>query len=332
MLALFPGSQEGIYTIHPKHMAVKKPAYFDDEYLNVEGETVSQPQERPNRMSYFHERIRLAELSRMFADRSPIAHINTTVRKYDEILEYDQQLEHFQHTLPSYFSVNGSCLDENPTGLPEEPSVTIQRLSINCLVYHARCMVHLPYFPRSAVDSEHTHSRKVCLSCAGSIVRMHKEIRAVHPSWIDSRLRGTHFLRSLVLAGVIFLLDICSGIEIRDLKSERPEILDAWSLIDGLHQSYSSVRQFFDFSTQMLRRYGVSDSIIAELSEQNKAYPEVAGAVSRSPSCDEFGGEHRQMASEPSTMAQHWQTLGADVSLEPMSSDSMLLGFDAIFM
>jgi hypothetical protein len=70
MAARYGGPSEGVYQTHPLHMMVNKPRNIDDAEL-VEGESdFEEPTTQSTSMSYFLQRLRLAEICRSIVDRS----------------------------------------------------------------------------------------------------------------------------------------------------------------------------------------------------------------------------------------------------------------------
>jgi hypothetical protein len=325
LLALFPGSHEGVYTIHPQHMAVNKPRIIADH------ETPSaQDQEQQTDVSYFLHRIRLAELSRTYIDRRPLAH-GLTDESYQELLHHNQRLEQYQQDLPPFFSLDRLYNPSAPGAHDENSSLVVQRIQINCMVYVMRCIIHLQYLSLSTIESKYAPSRATCFTCASDIVRLHKQVKSQYPRLIP-RLKATTFLRSLILASAVFLLDICSGTEVRDLRSERPDMLDAWRCMSDLQEDSNLVEQFFEFAAQMLRKYGVSEAIVMDLAAQLPTHLHMRHDVPVHDFAQYPDAADKQIGVGGMDGDQRWQTLDADFDLKTMSWDNVLWGFDAILM
>ncbi|TWU76405.1 hypothetical protein ED733_006744 [Metarhizium rileyi] len=326
LFALFPGSSEGVYTIHPQHMVVNKPSLIRDS----DDATPASPQEmeQQSEVAYLLERIRLTEISREYIDRCPLANTNTDAN-YEEVLRHDTRLGQYQQELPPFFSVDRL----SAPAAHENPTLIVHRIQINCMLYVLRCFLHLRYLSHSTVDPKYAPSRTSCFTCAIEIVRLHREVKSRYP-WIMPRLKATSFLRSLIMAGAVFLLDVCSGREIWDFKRERAVMLDAWRLMGEQQEDSNLVEQFFEFASQMLKKYGVSETIVADLLAQrpqgseNGHVPEQIEGFSKAylNGCDE------RLGVEAMNMDQRWQTLNADFDLKTMSWDNVLWGFDAILM
>ncbi|KID97874.1 Fungal transcriptional regulatory protein, partial [Metarhizium majus ARSEF 297] len=326
LLAIFPGPHEGVYTIHPQHMAVNKPRIIGD---GKDGTPSLQEREQQSDISYFLERIRLTEISRQYIDRCPLSESETDA-DYQKLLQHDARLEQYQRELPPFFSINR--LSTPPTH--EKPALVVHRIQVNCMVYILRCFLHLKYLSLSTINPKYAPSRTACLSSASEIVRLHRDVKSRY-SWIIPRLKVTNYLRSLIMASAVFLLDVCSGTEIRDFKRERSDMLDAWRLMNDLQEDSNVVELFFEFASQMLTKYGVSEAIVADLVAQRPRSRETARHVLEQTEHLEQAYQDvgdKQMGVEMVGMGQRWQTLDADFDLKTMSWDNVLWGFDGILM
>ncbi|KAK2594259.1 hypothetical protein QQS21_008038 [Conoideocrella luteorostrata] len=329
LFAAFPGSHEGVYTINPRHMAVNKPSVIQHITPTGDGQSSSQRNDQEQTdVSYFLERIRLAELAREYVDGCPLSLASTRGGNHERLKDFDVKLNAYQQNLPSYFSLTGpDGISKSSTA--KHPSLILRCVHINSLVYIERCILHIRYFSYSTIDPKYAFSRTACFECARDIIRMHRNIRLDH-AWILPRLKATTFLRTLLLAGAVFLLDVCSGTEMRNLQRERPEMLEAWRFMNEMQDGSDLVEQFSEFATQMLRKYGVSQSIVSALAQELPYKADHSG----NPQPPNGPSERAQSdgLSMPMDIGQRWQTLDADFDLKSMSWDNVLWGFDTIMM
>src|SRR6478735_3382499 len=102
MISRFPGPHEGTYMIVPRQMNIRKPLNANDEDL-VEGKVmVGKPLNQSTSMSYFLQRIQLAEVIRDFTDRAPLSSPSQDSNPYDLVLEIDTAIERFINELPPF--------------------------------------------------------------------------------------------------------------------------------------------------------------------------------------------------------------------------------------
>ncbi|KAG9496997.1 hypothetical protein J7337_011786 [Fusarium musae] len=105
-------------------------------------------------MSYFLQRVRLAEVLRNFTDRVPLTNSsNPDVHSYDLVLEVDAAIEQFIQDLPPFLKFNTGDLQQLPaTEAHKSPGLIIQRHVMSVFVHGQRCKLHLPYLARGAVE------------------------------------------------------------------------------------------------------------------------------------------------------------------------------------
>ncbi|KAG6005680.1 hypothetical protein E4U43_000555 [Claviceps pusilla] len=355
--ALFPGPHEGVYSIHPQHMAVNKPSNMVAD-VGEEHQTLSMNERARTEqadVSYFLERIRLAEIGRELVDSCPLSQPTSYEHRQEKLLEYNLNLEKLQRNLPSHLSLRqpGDLLD---TPGPQTNAHVYQCIHINCLIYIERCIVNMRFLSFVNVDQKFSFSYQVCFNCARDIIWMFKVIKADHP-WIVPRLKSTSALRALLVASAVFLLDICSGADVQDLQSQRPHMLEAWQLLGEMEEDSNLIDQFLDFASQMLKKYHAHESIVATLAaalsssgfldtplhqqhqhqqqQQQQDYqpPYSASQDQANISMDNGVRPNASQQNVPSLdPTQRWEALDTDFDIGTMSWDNVLWGFDTVLM
>lgn len=111
-------------------------------------------------------------------------------------------------------------------------------------------------------------------------------------------------------------------------------MLDAWKLMSDMQEDSNLFEQFFEFAAQMLRKYGVSETIVADLARQRGGNLDTGSFVEQLHDVADLTGDPGKQHTdvELMDMDQRWQTLDADFDLKTMSWDNVLWGFDAILM
>ncbi|KAG5993693.1 hypothetical protein E4U52_001758 [Claviceps spartinae] len=332
-LALFPGPQEGVYTMNPRQMAVNKPSNMAADFGDGQQTLFTNDQAEQYDASFFLGRIRLAEIGREFTDSCPISEPSSREQKKEKLYELTLKLDEFQRNLPSHLALRkpGDPLD---TPGPRTPVHVYQCVHLNSLIYIVRCIIHLRFLSFARIVP-----RFSSFQCAQDIIWMSKVIKAEH-SWIFNRLNATGFIRAMLIACATLLLDLCSGSEIHDLHSQRPEMLEAWQVLGEMEEGSNLIDQFLGFSSQMLRKYHVSESIISALnaavaSSSNHSTTTPDQTYMGEPSTD--GGEAFNPPQQPvelptSDVNQLWQALDKDFDIRTMSWDNVLWGFDTFLM
>ncbi|KAF7545277.1 hypothetical protein G7046_g9600 [Stylonectria norvegica] len=336
MLARFCGPREGTYTINPQHMVVRKPYNMNDEDLIDGAEPVDRPMEEPTCMSYHLQRVRLAEISRGFTDRNPLAASDPEAVGYDHVLELDAAIDRYMKELPPFFLLGHAALDALPPSDPRRsPGIGIQRYVLNLFVHGQRCKLHLPYLARGTVDPAYTYSRNICLESARFIIKTEHRLQQENVAFAATRLRLTIVLHSVFLASIVLLLDVCLGVETESKDVRRQEMLDAWAILeDAKTQSVAAVR-LMEMLKQVMRKHKVplppaarymSSQVAAKAASGEADLPITPGSsTGREVSND-------MMPAENISLGQEWNSLDARMEIDEIDWDSLLWGLDAPFI
>lgn len=107
LVASVPGSQEGIYNINPKLMAVKYPLNIDDTDISAgEPSPNSLPEDQPTSMSFSIQRIKLSELCRDMIDSMQNVYQRTDIPDHEQIRRIVARFNSFEGNLPWFFQMD----------------------------------------------------------------------------------------------------------------------------------------------------------------------------------------------------------------------------------
>ena len=260
MLGRYPGPHEGVYTINPRHMTVKKPLHINDEDL-VDGVAGSDlPISQPTSMSYFLRRIQLAELCRDFTDRVPLCVSGSGIMAYGQVIEFDSKIEKFLEELPTFFS-----LDENSTRdlTPDEqrkdaPGIVVQRYILNSLVYANRCKLHIPYLAQGSVEPAFARSREICLHSARMVIKTEQTLEMENLPFALTRLKFCGALYCIFMAAVVLVLDICFDKDAAQDDSRKEEVAGACRILEKAREQSTMAAKLLDSLMSVLRKYQIS--------------------------------------------------------------------------
>ena len=186
-------------------MNVNKPLNIKDVDLLAVGPQPSLPLSQHTDMSYFLQRIRLAEISRNFVDQ-----ITSDPFKRDvHLMTMDRQLVDMMHETPAFFLLDyyGSTFSS------EKPNHTfIQAYFLNTLIHTQRCKLHLTSLTRPSASltiSTSPYSRNACLYSARQLVYLEmKLLQSRHP-FAHRPQRPPAGLYSIFIATIALLMDAC---------------------------------------------------------------------------------------------------------------------------
>ncbi|KAM0420720.1 hypothetical protein ACHAPT_011502 [Fusarium lateritium] len=328
MLARFPGPHEGTYLISPEHMAVRKPRNLNDEDL-IDGNEPEKPLTESTSMSYFLQRIRLAELTRKFTDRMPLCSSVSETMTYDLVLELDTEIDQFMMEIPPFLIMEGEELAKlPPTDIRRSPAIIIQRHIMKLFVHGQRCRLHLPYLARGSVEPRYAHSRHVCLDAAVTILHAEHLLDKEKVAFTSTRLRTTLVLHSVFLAAIVLILDFCLGTTAQERDVRRQQLMEAWKILDIAKEHSKPTARIQDLLKQVMKKHKVSLCADEERSqlpvrpavqETNLPLtPSSAAPISTGATPDEAG-----------PTSQAWDELGSMIDIDGMDWEGLLWGLDA---
>ena len=250
LAARYGGPNEGIYQIHPRHMTVNRPLNINDSDIGLNGIAAERPANEPTDMSYFLERLRLAEISRSIVDHSLMSATSLgRPSSHTQLMAMDFELDQMIKNMPPFFQLENY---EHVSDPRKTSSIFIQAYMLNSLMHTQRCKLHITYLTSESRDNPaYAASRNICLRSAQQITRAETQLlRSRHP-FVRVRLRLAAILYSIFMASIILLMDVCvhrpSSLQrellngdaaeaLRILKDARDHSLAAAKLFESLMQ------------------------------------------------------------------------------------------------
>ncbi|KAM0246993.1 hypothetical protein ACHAQJ_010021 [Trichoderma viride] len=338
-LAQFSCPQEGFYLIHRNQMAVNKPRNANDEDI-IEGVKITdRPATEATCISYFIQRIRLAEVCQALLDRTPLGAQPLESVAYQDILDVDKKLNQFIQEAPDFFSVNCPGLDDLPiTDSRRSPFITAQRYMLNLLVHRQLCKIHLPYLAQATVDPAYAYSRDACLRSARVVFELDHQLQRENLPFFKSRLRLAMVLRSVFLASIALVLNACLKGESDENNEGEDEVTGAWKILHEAQDQYPPAAKLLDLSIQVLRKYKIKHRALDLLQQQVSGISPYGSAFPMTP--ESTNHEVRMSAvqqnisteTENVLLEQHWQMLEGKMDLNTIDWDKLFWGIDAPFI
>lgn len=202
------GPQEGMYFIHPNHINVRLPRDYLDDDINLNDENEPDSDTRPNGMTFFLARIRLAHLCREIADTIPVATRQLLEISYERIIALDKKLLGFISGLPFFFKLDAESRERSKPLEAIYPHIPIMRYSIMNAAHSRRCKLHQRFLIRQSYDLRFEYSREACIESARAIIQGY-ESPAEHdsPSYTTARMgMAMHYTH---IALVVMVMDLC---------------------------------------------------------------------------------------------------------------------------
>ncbi|KAK2612841.1 hypothetical protein QQS21_001121 [Conoideocrella luteorostrata] len=340
MLAQFSVPQEGTYTIHQNHMAVRKPRNIDDEEIIDGRELIDHPPEHPTCVSYFLQRIRLAEVCHGLLDRSPFILLSPETLDYRQVMEVDAKFKQFISEMPSFFSLDDTGLNSLSMNDPRRtPNITVQRYTLNLLLHRQLCKLHLPYLARGTVETPFVYSRDMCLKSARIIISVEHQLRKENLAYVSLRQRMNLVLRSVFIATIVLVLDACLGGDGDDAASGG-DVADAWTILEEARHQSPVASKLLELSVQVLKKHRGNhpalDAVKSHVSGRTVAKggspPMTPDSGHREDVVHSMLPKQANPESETAYLEQQWQALQGRMDLDAIDWDRLFWGLDAPFI
>lgn len=243
-------------------MMVKQPLNINDVDLIDNGPNVDQPVSVPTDMSYFLQRIRLAEIARRIVDQY---HDDVAVSRsggpgyHTHVMAMDAKLDQMLHEIPSFFHLD--TYEHAPHGHLTDSGAFIQAYLLNSIVYTQRCKLHLGSLSSGSGSSNtnpsHTYARETCLRSARQIIRSEAQLERSGHVFALVRLRLSGILYGVFMAGIVLLVDACIN-ERQDETTGAPgrdEAAEALRIIDSARSYSVTAANLYALLTQVLAKH-----------------------------------------------------------------------------
>jgi len=246
------GPTEGVYQTNPSHMIVNKPRNINDEDLSDNSNDKDQPLCQPTDMSYFLQRLRLAEICRGMTDCTPVAVPASDGSVYPNVLAIDAQLEDFMNSIPSFFRIETDGSNTYTTPNPcQPPGIVVQAYMLNSLVHSQRCKLHLPYL---AYGNKYPHSRETCIKSAQLIIQIEKRLEKENHPFVLARLNSSGMLYGIFLASMVLPMDLGSNGPTAQQATYCVEAADAFRVFDEARRQSNGDANFPELFRRLLHK------------------------------------------------------------------------------
>lgn len=325
-------------------MITNKPRNVRDEDLIDGLEVIERGPDEPTGATYLLQRIRLSETCREILDQYPLAVMDGDDVAYEHVMEMDAKLEEFKKGIPPVFRMDhdsqGHLLSVDDRLMA---GLTVQRYSLNLILYRQRCKLHLPYLARSSVEPVFAHARKVCVDSAKAIVQMEKSLRTKHGVLLSSRLRIIGVLRSIFMATIALVLDACVASSAGEVWDSEETLADAWTVLQEAHGQSPSAGRLLELSMQVLRTHNVAHPALEAIKRRTcatkTAAPRHPGPLPMTPESagrNEQGMPSMPQVAEPEMEAdfleKQWQAIEGRMDLDAIDWEKLFWGLDAPFI
>lgn len=313
MIACLGGPQEGTYFAHPRQTRVNVPLNIDDEDLSRGNFEASKPLNELTSMSYFRQRIRLADICRRIADAMPISISAPELYNYQDIVSLDAEFGAFLQELPVFFQVDEASRRQSRDLIRQHPHLTMQRYVINLNMHIRRCKLHQPFLIRGALDPAYQYSRDACLSSARRALEIKRLLDQEDVPILASHQRSSAVSHQIFLATTVLVMDLCFNKDEVQEEERKTEVWEACRMLEAIKEHSSTAAKFLDSMTDVLRKYKVHLTNPEPSNTHNGEDQTLSAATTVVPPTSGSDGATQQMFDDAPTT---WdQTLQKDPSL-----------------
>ncbi|KAF2171558.1 hypothetical protein M409DRAFT_18671 [Zasmidium cellare ATCC 36951] len=255
LLAFDSGPTQGVYSVIPQQMRVKKPRNLNTDDFFTRDLDFERSNDAATPMAYYFLRIRLAEVCREAVD-SMIMQQPEAV-PYDKVYELDGKFCALTTSLPRFLQ-----LDVGPETIKREfgdrggSQIGLQRALANLMISVRRCKFHLPFLIRHKINPRYAFSRYACLESAQKLL----EVRRVFlddSSWqISSTLPLLGLYRFVFYAAMVLVMDLC--INNPNDRTRLVEVRDAMQIVAETKSTNQTAWHFLHALRDVLSRHGIS--------------------------------------------------------------------------
>jgi hypothetical protein len=232
-------------------MNVNKPLNINDVDLLVAGHQPSLPSSQHTDMSYFLQRIRLAEISRTLVD-----HISADPSNRDaHVMAMDSELMEMMHEIPAFFLFDNH---NEPISSDKPNHLFIQAYFLNTLIHTQRCKLHLTSFTHPFMTgSTKGASRAACLHSAHQLLHLETKLLQSHHPFARRPQRPPAGLYSIFIATIALIMDACLNrpSELQAELQQYGDLAKGLEMIANAREDSLAAAKLYESLMQIVARY-----------------------------------------------------------------------------
>ena len=235
---------------------VNRPRNVDDKDLRHDP-PFDYPISVPTTMSYYLQRINLAELCRCIADTLPMANVDLSPVDYKEIIALDNRFEAFLENLPVFLKIDELSRVRSEDIMQQYPQLRTQRYALGMIALTRRCKLHQPFLVRASLKTHYVYSREVSLQSARSVIRMKRLVEMEHGSIFAANVKLTGVCHHIFMATIVLVTDLCFHKGHGDDEGRKAEVIEALKILEEAKSESRMATQFLESLENILRKHKV---------------------------------------------------------------------------
>ena len=214
-------------------MKVRYPRNINDDDLATMDHKFEHPLSEPTSMSYFLQRIHLAEICRDVVDSMPAPMSDLGQIEYRDVITLDGKFETFLMELPVFLRLDEESRQKGQVIDQMFPQIEIQRYLINLGLHNRRCKLHRPFLVQCSHEPRYLYSREVCLRSARSVFQVRRLLESGKSSFASAHLRLCAIVYYVFMATVVLVMDLCFNKTVtpEEEQQRKEEVMDACKML-----------------------------------------------------------------------------------------------------
>ncbi|KAB8262264.1 hypothetical protein BDV32DRAFT_147562 [Aspergillus pseudonomiae] len=162
-------------------MKVDYPKNIDDEFDAADESEGGLSLMNPTSTSAFIYRIRFAEICREVVDTIPAVFLESTHQvaqtlDYEAILSLDRKLQLFIHSLPYFFPLDQSSIQQRQGICRQRPYIAWQRVMLHLSIHGCICRLHRLFHLEGIRNRKYADSREMCIRSAEAVLDLQRSL------------------------------------------------------------------------------------------------------------------------------------------------------------
>ncbi|KAL3460924.1 hypothetical protein BJX64DRAFT_289860 [Aspergillus heterothallicus] len=264
-LGFLSGPQEWTYLINTKFICTDKPLDLPDTAIRNRDVYATAT---PSHMTYFIERLKLAEVCRSIIDTVGPEQITGEEIDYAKILDLDRQLRQAQSEVADVFRLDSNSRRRFRSLYQQRPTLAWQSCILQQAYYSRLCRLHRPFFIRGARDPKYSYSHVVGMASARKVLEINRIMDEDEPKFPPSTAVVWAVMHHVFMAAVMMLLDVCYNPDEILGERRKEEVLDACRRLSKAQQSSALVKEGIDAMMGVLQKQYMGQKSAADTSTQ----------------------------------------------------------------
>lgn len=197
-------------------------------------------------MSFFLERLKLAETCRCIVDTISAEQLTGTEVEYSKVLDLDRKIQDTQAQSPDFLRLDPSSRRRYAALYKDHPTIAWQGCILQQAWYSRLCRLHRPFFIRGARDPTYSYSYMTGLSAARKVLEIKRLMDEEEPRFSPSSSMIWSIMHHVFMAAVMLLLDVCYNADDILADKRKEEVLDACRMLSKAQQSSALVKEGID--------------------------------------------------------------------------------------